>query len=200
MTAGDLQEVMRLFVAISIPDEVRSEMIGAQQELREPERGKLVHWTKPDQFHLTLKFLGDVPANCVEALKNAVESACADSQVLHLRAAGIGFFPNHRAPRVIWAGIEGERDRLMQLQSKIAGAVRPFTSEPVRENFVSHLTLGRFKAAGGRQIGELVNRALAMQDREFGSWQAGEVEIVRSQLRPTGAVHTVLAAIALGTN
>jgi 2'-5' RNA ligase len=191
------KEQLRLFVAIPVPEAVRDEIAVAQRELQPLAPRGVVRWTKPEQMHLTLKFLGAVPADRVEELKESVQKVCAGRPALRLRAKGIGFFPNARSPRVIWAGVCDEEERLADLQGEIEGAVRPFAAEPGAENFVGHLTLGRFKDARRREIEHLVNHAQAMGDRRFGEWTAWEIEIVRSELFPAGARHTLLAAFPL---
>jgi RNA 2',3'-cyclic 3'-phosphodiesterase len=87
---------LRLFVAIPIPEPVRDEIIRVQQELQPLVPRDVVRWTRPDQFHLTLRFLGDVAADGIEDLKKSVGAVCRNAEPLSLRAAGVGFFPNPR--------------------------------------------------------------------------------------------------------
>ena len=101
---------LRLFVAIPIPEPVRDEIIRVQQELQPLVPRDVARWARSDQFHLTLRFLGDVPADGVEDLKKSVGAVCRNARSLSLRAGGVGFFPNPRSPRVIWVGID-DRDR-----------------------------------------------------------------------------------------
>jgi 2'-5' RNA ligase len=190
-------EKLRLFVAIPMPETVRNEITGVQRELRRLVSHDAIRWTKPEQFHLTLRFLGDVPAERVAALQEAVNSVCRASPALHLRAQGTGFFPNARSPRVIWAGVNDGEGRLADLQKKIEGAVQPFTKEPGTERFAGHVTVGRVKILKRHEIEELAAHAQAVKDRLFGEWTAGEVELIRSDLSPGGACHTLLAAICL---
>ena len=70
-------EKLRLFVAIAIPDPVREEIIRVQRELQPLAPRDAVRWTKPEQFHLTLRFLGDVSADRVAALKESVRAVCS---------------------------------------------------------------------------------------------------------------------------
>jgi RNA 2',3'-cyclic 3'-phosphodiesterase len=191
-------KLLRLFVAIAVPKTVRNEISRVQEELKLLAPRNAVRWTRPEQFHLTLKFLGDVPADGVALLNNAVQSVCAGRPALSLRAKGVGFFPSPRSPRVIWAGIHDGDNRLADLQRGIEDAVWQFAKETGRESFVGHLTLGRLKPFKRIEIEELVERAKAIQDRQFGDWTAQEVEIMRSELSPTGARHTPLAAFQLG--
>jgi len=197
MTVESENEPLRLFVAIQVSAGVRKEIIRTQQELRECVPRDVVRWASPERFHLTLKFLGAVPADCVESLKKSVESTCTGIRALGLRALGIGFFPSARSPRVIWVGVRDQENRLAELQQNIEQVTRPFTSEQGGETFVGHLTLGRFKDGRRPKVEALVNRALTLRDRDFGGWTANEVELVRSELSPDGARHTVLGAFPL---
>jgi 2'-5' RNA ligase len=198
MTGEDSTEKLRLFVAIPMPEAVRNEMIRVQQELRRLAPHDAVRWAKPEQFHLTLRFLGDVPVESVAALKESVHAVCSGESAFRLCAQGIGFFPNARSPRVIWVGINDGGRHLADLQKKIENAVRRFTEEPGGENFAGHVTLGRFKHFKRQEIGKFTVSAQAMKDQEFGEWTAQEIEIIRSELSPEGARYTSLAVFQLG--
>jgi len=189
---------LRLFVAISIPEPVRDEIIHGQRELQPLAPRGAVRWTRPDQFHLTLRFLGDVPADGVEDLKKSVGAVCRNAWPLSLRAEGVGFFPNPRSPRVIWVGINDREGRLVDLQKQIEAAVGPFSPEPGEKNFTGHATLGRLKNPKPSDIRDLAARAQSLAKRLFGEWTAHEIEIIRSELSPAGARYTSLAAFRLG--
>jgi 2'-5' RNA ligase len=197
MTGENAIERFRLFVAITVPDRVRNEMIGVQSELRSLAPPDVVRWARPEQFHLTLRFLGDVSSDRAAALREAVRAVCSGAPRLSARARGIGLFPNAHSPRVVWVGID-DNVRLTGLQSQIERAVRPFSTGPGGEHFAGHVTLGRFKPFKGPGIVELAARVAAMNDRILGEWTAQKVEIIRSELSSSGARHTTLAAFSLG--
>ena len=189
---------MRLFVAIPIPEPVRVEMTRIQRALQSLAPPRAIVWARPEQFHLTLRFLGDIPAVRLEKMRAAVGAVCANFRPLPLRAAGVGFFPNARSPRVVWVGIQDEGNRLIDLQKQIEAAVQPFTTERGAANFTGHATLGRVKKLKRADAGKLAARAQAIGDRRFGDWMAREIEIVQSELSPAGARHGLLAAFPLG--
>jgi 2'-5' RNA ligase len=197
MTGENLTEQLRLFVAIAVPDAVRDEMIRVQRELQPLAPSGAVRWAKPEQFHLTLRFLGDVPSNRVAALQEAVREVCSGVPALPLCARGVGFFPNARSPRVVWVGVNDDENCLAKLQKKIESAVRPFTAGQGGEDFAGHVTLGRFKQFRRPEIGKLTACAETMKDRVFGEWPARKIEIIRSELSSVGARYTALAAICL---
>ena len=192
-------EKLRLFIAIPIPEPVRDEIIRVQQELQPLVPRNVARWTRPDQFHLTLRFLGDVPVAGLEKLKESVNTVCRTAQPLQLRAEGVGFFPNPRSPRVIWVGIDDREGRLGDLQKQIETVAGQFSSEPGEKNFTGHVTLGRLKNPRPADTRDLATRAQSLEKRLFGDWTALEIEIIRSELSPAGVRHTSLAAFQLGT-
>jgi 2'-5' RNA ligase len=197
--AGDSSmEKLRLFIAISIPEPVRDQIIRVQQELQPLVPRDMARWARSDQFHLTLRFLGDVPADGVEDLKKSAGAVCRNVRPLSLRAEGVGFFPNPRSPRVIWVGINDREGRLVDLQKQIETAVGPFSPEPGKKNFTGHATLGRLKNPRPADTRDLAARAQSLEKRLLGEWTAHEIEIIRSELSPAGARYTSLAVFRLG--
>ncbi len=188
---------LRLFVAIAIPEPVRNEMARAQRDLQSLAPRRAIRWTKPEQFHLTLRFLGDVAAARVEELKAAVGTVCANSRPLRLRAEGISFFPNARSPRVIWAGIHDEERLLTGFQSRIEAVVGAFTTGRGEDPFIGHATLGRVKDLNRPDAGKLEAYAQQTGNAVLGEWTASEVEIIRSELSASGAQHAPLAGFRL---
>jgi 2'-5' RNA ligase len=194
---GGNAETHRLFIALTVPEAVKDEIEKAQAEMRRALPQDHVRWTKREQFHLTLRFLGKVQAQRVGQLTQAVREACHNFSSLQLRAERIGFFPNPRSPRVIWAGIHDVQERLPRLQQAIEASVRDFTSEKAEERFTGHITLGRAKDFRQPQAEILAMLASSMADRFFGEWTADKVEIIRSEVSPHGARHTTLAICPL---
>ena len=186
-----------MFIAIPIPEPVRGEIILVQKELQSLAPRGAVRWTRPDQFHLTLQFLGDVPVAGLETLKESVNAVCRSARPLQLRAEGVGFFPNPHSPRVVWVGIDDQAGRLVDLQKWIETAVRPFAAEPGEKNFSGHVTLGRLKNLKPTEARKLAAHVQTVKSRTFGEWTAHEIEIIRSELSPSGARHTTLAAFRL---
>jgi 2'-5' RNA ligase len=190
-------ERLRLFVAIAIPEQVRNEIIAVQKELKTLALGD-VRWTNEEQFHLTLKFLGNVPASSVEAVKESLAQACAVTAPFHLRAEGIGFFPNEWQPRVVWVGFEDDKNELTVLQMRVERLLAPFVEKPGAEKFLAHATLGRFQKYRRHKTEQLMPRALTHQHRVFGGWQVENAGLFRSELSLDGARHSVVAVFPFG--
>ena len=188
----------RLFIAIALPEAVRHAIEKAQDELHAAVPAKSIRWTRSEQFHLTMRFLGGVDAQQVDRLSDAVRRACAGSGVLQLRAARIGVFPGSRRPRVVWAGVDDRDGRLAKLQHSIEAATNAFTDEPPQETFTGHITLARCRDINHSEASTLISLVQTMADTSFGNWTAGSVDIVRSQPTPQGSRYTTIAEIGLG--
>ena len=190
---------VRLFVAIVLPDEVKDKIEKTQGEMRRALSSGGVRWTRREQFHLTLKFLGNVEISRVAELTESLRNACLDFTALRLRAGRIGFFPDMRRPRVVWAGVRDEKDILPRLQLAIETATENFTKERPEGKFAGHVTLGRIQRIQRQQAEILTRLALSMEERFFGDWVAGQVELIRSELSSSGSHYTTIAAIPLAS-
>jgi 2'-5' RNA ligase len=196
MDPSDTSKSVRAFVAVAIPQRLIEALNEVQDQLRPKVRAELIRWTKPDQLHLTLKFLGNVPGNRLEELKAALNRACEGQQPFQIALEHLGCFPTARNPRVIWVGIGGERETLPRLQRSIDEATRGFGDHSEPRAFQPHLTIGRVKAEPRRamEVGAAVEQTPLGR---LGEWKVGEVELMQSQLLPEGARYSKLAALAL---
>ena len=190
-------EHYRLFVAISIPEEIKDSIAAAQSELHRalPECG--VTLTRREQLHLTLKFLGNVEAQRVAALNEQLRAACHGFLVLRLRAERVGAFPNLRIPRVIWIGLRDVEGQLLKVQSAVEAASRDFTAEEPEQSFTGHVTLGRARRMSHRESQVLSALLAGMADRFFGEWTASELALMRSEFSADGARHTPIGTVHL---
>src|SRR5262249_7320362 len=109
----------RLFVAISLPDEILQQLEELQKKLKRFARD--AKWVKPQSIHLTLKFLGYVDPVKIPAIANSLAKISNESSSATVQIKGCGFFPNSRRPSVFWTGIES--NDLEPLQSKIENAM-----------------------------------------------------------------------------
>jgi RNA 2',3'-cyclic 3'-phosphodiesterase len=181
---------LRLFLAMAIPEDVRAELRRWQQELQPLLPPHAVRWTKPEQFHLTLKFLGNVSAADVPALREAARAVCATASPFHFRAEGVGFFPDHFSPRVFWVDIKNPDGRLPEFQHQLEAAVERFAEKEEPKKFTAHVTLARFEKLPRAEAEKFAARA--QTDKAFGEWTAKEVQLMESKLTQAGALHAIL--------
>lgn len=184
---------LRTFAAVEVPDDLLKVLERVQAQLSA--RGVRARWVRPENLHLTLKFLGATPRERMEAVAAALEAAASAHGAFALTATGIGVFPNPRRPRVIWAGLSGATDALARLQEEIDRRLEAVGFPREARRFHGHLTLGRFaEGATGRGI----DAAIAAHAAErFGSFEVREVVLFQSELQAKGAVYTGLARASL---
>jgi RNA 2',3'-cyclic 3'-phosphodiesterase len=186
---------VRLFVALEIPAEVRDNLAALINELRmadgSPSKNN-ARWVRAENLHVTLKFIGNVDAGKLEAIRGALgEVAAAGAVELHFR--GVGFFPNERRPRVLWAGIVASPN-LAPLAAGIDARLEKLGIASETREFAPHLTLARFDPPGiSQRLRATVQEHAA---REFGTLRTGNFHLFESMTRPTGAEYTRLSSFS----
>ena len=186
------EETVRTFICIEIPETIKGRIDSLQHELRR--LGAQVSWTRPSNIHLTIKFLGDVPATRIEDVKGAVERATAGRTAFEIEVGGTGCFPAPRNPRVLWVGLTSIPIPLRELHSAIESELAREGFPREEKRFSPHLTIGRVRNPqnAGRLAEELIRRGI-----ESESFRAGEIIVMRSDLNPSGSIYTPLAATRL---
>jgi 2'-5' RNA ligase len=190
---------IRSFVAIELPDDARQALADLQQDLKAQAPPKAVRWTRPESIHLTLQFLGDVAPNQVEAIAAALRGVCAGRTPFSFQLREVGVFPNPNRPRVVWAGIAELSGALAALQKQVSQALVPLGFEPEKRGFTPHLTLGRAARNASRQelaeLGDLITR---FDVGVVGQVTVDHITLMKSDLKPSGAVYTPLAVLPFG--
>jgi 2'-5' RNA ligase len=188
-----MSKTLRSFVAFELPDDVRSALRRVQQELKAHDFA--VRWVRPEGIHLTLKFLGDIEPAQIDGIADRLAAAARGYGSVSLSAKGIGVFPHLRRPRVLWTGLAGDVRRLSELQGRVDAGLAEAGFRREKRSFKGHLTLGRFKA---RVESRQVERALEIfADFETEPFSADRIMLFKSELKPTGAVYSILKHIPL---
>ena len=189
-----MSERIRSFIAVNIPPESADRLRAAQGRLQETEAR--VKWVDPDAFHITLKFLGGVEPERLDALWESVAAALDGRQPFTLHFSGVGTFPGPQRPRVVWAGITGGAEELTDLAAVVEEACAEHGFERERRPFRAHMTLGRVRRPES-------NPALAVAVAELSDADLGEVRVERtllmkSELTRAGAIYHVREEKLLG--
>ncbi len=177
---------MRLFVALEIPSDVRENLAALLKSLHAV--SPQTRWVRPENLHVTLKFIGEMPETKLAAIRNALAGVQSEQHVA-LDFRGLGFFPNEKHPRVFWAGIEASPN-LKTLAAEIDGATEKLGIPREQRPFSPHLTLARFEPP---RLQETLRAAiLENEEREFGSLRISQFHLVESKLKPSGAEYTTV--------
>jgi len=182
---------VRTFIAIEIPHPIKESIIHTIEPIKTAY--PKVSWTRAEAYHLTLKFLGDVDEEMIDPIGDAIKKITGNYSPFELIIKGLGVFPNKRSPRVLWAGIKMPEDSVARMQKEMEEAL--FQLGFARENrkFKPHLTLGRVKRRMPPQFSEeFLNCVLQAQP-----FNVDKIVLMKSDLKPTGAVYTPLKIIEL---
>jgi len=171
----------RLFIAISLTEDVRHNLNELQQTLRKFARD--AKWVKVEGIHLTLKFLGYVEAEKIPEITAAMQPIAESAQPFPIQVKGCGFFPNSRRPNVLWAGVIS--DQLQPLQKQIEDATEKLGFERENRPFSPHLTLARFRDHHG--LTPMILETEKWQEKALGSWDARDFVLYESILQRQGA-------------
>jgi 2'-5' RNA ligase len=176
--------VIRLFVALEIPEQVRAMLVRVQSGVPG------ARWAAPEHMHLTLRFIGEVDEPVGHDIDDALSGIRAPTFEMEL--AGVGEFGG-KNPRALWAGVRGP-GALLHLQMKIETALQRFGLEPERRKFTPHVTLARLKAAPqGRVMDFLTDHALFSS----GLFRADHFVLFSSLLGSNGPIYRAERVYAL---
>ncbi len=188
-----MSENWRLFIALHLPSEVIAALDTAQHHLRVTVPPGVVSWVAPRSIHLTLKFLGDVPLNQRESIAEALTTVARAHAPFDLSTGGLGCFPHQRNPRVVWIGVQGQLKALQLLRDAVEGVIAPLGYPTEDRPFSPHLTLGRVRRDASRSAVQTLGAVMASATAPPPvTWTVTEVGLFRSELKPTGAVYTLL--------
>jgi 2'-5' RNA ligase len=191
------QAAMRLFIALWPSEAVAEALAEMQGVLRRRAPGGVLRLTRPEQLHVTLRFLGEVPEAQWKELCGILRNTLATEAGFNLCLSGAGAFPSPDRPRVIWAGLKGDDGRAIELQSRVAVAVAPFASHTEDRAFHPHITLARVREASGRDQREVGRALRSIRVPSLEAWGVTAVRLMRSQLSPEGARYSTILEIPL---
>lgn len=178
---------MRLFIAIPLPQQVKEQLLD-----RKAIDG--VKWQRPDQMHITLKFLGDTDIDLIGDLKEGLGNI--EFPEFSLMINGFGYFPEGKQPKVLWAGID--RSRLLEkLYQEIEEVCNRLGFESETRSFKPHITIGRIKRASKEVVDQFINQHKQVQIPDI---PVEEFALYESKLNPKGAKYLRLQTFQLQHN
>jgi len=188
-----MSDKIRAFIAFELPENVRTAIVKIQERFG-PYRFN-VRWVKTANIHLTLKFLGNIGREQIDPIETAILKAVADFKPLSLAAKGVGVFPGIKRPRVIWIGVSGQAQLLIQLQKSIDQQLTTIGFARENRSFKAHLTIGRVK--GRINPGHLADAIGETTGFEPEPFTADRVILYQSDLQPAGPIYTRLKCLKL---
>ncbi|HSJ98091.1 MAG TPA: RNA 2',3'-cyclic phosphodiesterase [Myxococcota bacterium] len=183
--------MLRTFFALEIGEEARRAAAALVERLRADPGCGAVRWTRPEAFHVTLRFLGPTPAERVPALAAAVRAQAAGIAPFALALEAVGAFPDERRPRVVFVALE-PHEPVAALAAGVERGVVAAGFPPEARPFHAHLTLGRVRERRRRV------RLPASERPAPARFPVDSAVLFRSDPSPAGSTYTPLERIALG--
>ncbi len=181
---------VRTFIALELSDGLKEGILALTEELRG--RGVRASWARRPALHLTLKFLGDVEETELPEVVAAVARASSRVSSFGFETRSLGAFPSGRRPKVLWVGVEPV-DELFALQKALESELAELGFPREKRRFHPHVTLARIRDPRAESVQEILDELVAPKERV----EVLEVRVMRSTLRPGGAIHELVEAIPL---
>lgn len=179
----------RLFIAVELPEDIKKSINDFQKEMES--KNIPFKWTKPDNIHITLKFLGETEDAEVVKIKNYFQGVSFADSSIDISIKGTGVFPMLEKPRIFWIGIENGQKELTAVADKLNTDMNLFGFEKESREFKPHITIGRTRGyKSAKPIDDSLIGPEAFQEMSF---TASKIVLVNSNLKPTGAEYKILA-------
>jgi len=192
-------EQLRCFIAIELPEEIKAGLSRLQAQLKPSQFS--VKWVDPYSIHMTLKFLGNVNAGMTSQIIEATAEAAQGVSPFRLEIKDLGVFPNPRRVQVVWVGISGEVEKLLQLQRGIESSLAKLGFAPEARAFTPHLTLARVRDQASPDERQRLGQLIASTKFEaVYTFPVEAISLMRSQLSREGAIYSQLSSVKLGKN
>lgn len=184
---------VRSFIAINIPAKIRNKLEKIQDDLKKSNTA--LQLVRPENIHITLKFLGNVPVESINDIQDAINESVSGFRIFSVSFEKIGVFPNPQYPRVIWVGIEKGAEELSLLNTKIENSISMFSLHQENRKFQPHLTIARVRSGKNRK--RLVNTLEELKNIRAGEMLAKKICLMESILKPQGAQYNTLKTFFL---
>jgi len=180
---------MRAFIAVDLEDdEIRKKLEEVQRVLKRT--GAIMKLVEPRNFHITLKFLGEIDERIVPDIQRTLREAIKENP-FEITLRGLGAFPHPSRPRVVFVHVDS--DVMPRLMETVDKAVHKLGFELERRAYVPHMTIARVKARG-YLLEEVIER---FEERVFGRMIVREIRLKRSKLTPQGPIYSTIFSIPL---
>ena len=180
----------RSFIAIELPAHVRARIAKHINQLQRNCPEARASWTREENLHLTLKFLGNVPVAEIPKLSQAAADSAQAVSPFRFVIGGCGTFPQHGQPKVLWIGVTDASNQLQRLHQEVEKNCQQIGFSPETRTFHPHLTIARLRSANrARELAQLHQTA----DFAPVSVEVQELLLMRSELSSHGSRYTALA-------
>ncbi len=179
---------MRTFIAIDIRNDRISRVLG---ELKAIDGVKTV---EHENLHLTLKFLGEIDERQIDGIHKAMAASLQGHVPFEISLEGAGAFPKLNSIRVVWVGVEKNRDLIIEIQKRLEQNLSKLGFKKDRR-FHPHITIARVKSR--KRKDGLKDFILRHQDERFGDFMINKIKLKKSILTPKGPIYSSIREVEL---
>ncbi len=167
----------RIFLALSVDEALKQSLLPIVKKLRTGADAKELNiiWSPPDNWHITLIFLGDTPVEKIAEIKKVTDAFSAAQEAFPIHLRQLGGFPDEFQTRVLWAGVARSRE-LMNLRAGLVDSLKPIGFSDEEREFYPHLTLARLR--NKKSIKDLISPWIR---KDFGEVLIKEIVLYESQ-------------------
>ena len=185
----DKTKPIRAFIAIKLPDFIKKDLKDIQKTMLA--NGIKAKYISPENMHLTLKFMGNIDYDLLPEIRDILTRSAQYVKPIKLSLKGIGAFPNSRSPKIIWAGINGETQKLATLNTKLEQGLSRFGIPKEKREFHGHLTLARIKKnkLSAQKFEKFIQQTSQFESVKF---KADRLILFQSRLMPEGPIYREL--------
>ena len=190
-----LQETKRIFIAVELSTVVQGKLKKAQNMLRDCSLN--IKWVEKENFHITLKFLGDLSKTQIIEVKDELEEISKKSLPFEISINGLGAFPDIEYPKVIWAGVEKNQNQLINLHQAIERRMINLGFKEESHDYTPHITLGRVRKKEKNY--ELISEKIKRFPFKINAHHLVDgITVMKSELTPEGPIYSPVAEFELG--
>jgi 2'-5' RNA ligase len=188
-----MSDTIRSFFSFDIEDQTIIRRLTEVQSML-TNTGANLKLIKPQNIHLTVRFLGNISQSMVDAIHEEMKQLSFTPFEIEL--SGLGAFPKLTYPRIVWTRIRKGADKLIDVFEQLEPRLRGLGFKPDRKGFSPHLTIARVRS--GRNKAQLINLIQELEDYEFGIIKVEYLRLKKSDLTPKGPIYTTLKEVCGG--
>lgn len=186
---GDCPHFIRTFTSIELSYELKQALSKIIDVCKQTQAD--VKWVKPENIHITLKFLGGITEEQIELVKKQLSNIAMAINSFYMELRGAGTFPEKRIPRIIWIGIDKGKEDLIKCVDLIEKSLCKIGFKKEDRIFTPHITIGRVRSP--KNVPLLKNKLNEYENISFGNCLAKEMTLMKSELSREGSTYTAIA-------
>ena len=188
---------LRCFIGISMSEEIKNNLFRCREKIIASLGNNVFRWVKPENIHLTLHFLGNIPRETIPHLEKSLVFCCRTLSPFVVTLDGIGAFPSLKKPKVLWADLKNAGGELLTLHTLCGTILQNLGIEVDRRVYRPHLTIAYLKKRTSEDVMRYLDVNPGLLKNQI-SCKVKNLIIYESNLTPQGPVYTPIAVLSFG--